>query len=211
MNWETWSVFVVMETVLCADAWTGRPACAAHKRWRTALASPVFASLGILAANAFYFLLSATGVGAVLAASHHLFMAIKWMGAAYLIYLGVSSFFGKHSIVPMPETAVPEMSNRRTFANGFILQVANPKALLFSRRCCRSSSTLANRWRCRWRYSGVTSLRPGIFHPARLRHLGGHSFRNRSSAALRHRYQPHRRGAAGRGWSRAGGSRSLIK
>lgn len=130
MNWETWSVFVVMETVLCLTPGPAVLLVLSQALARGARKS-VFASLGILAANAFYFLLSATGVGAVLAASHNLFVAIKWMGAAYLIYLGVSSFFGKHSIVPMPESAAPDTSNRRTFANGFILQVANPKALLF--------------------------------------------------------------------------------
>ena len=130
MNWETWSVFVVMEAVLCVTPGPAVLLVLSQALARGARKS-VFASFGILAANAFYFLLSATGVGVLLAASHHLFLAIKWMGAAYLIYLGISSFFGKHSIVPMPETAAPEMSNRRTFANGFILQVANPKALLF--------------------------------------------------------------------------------
>ena len=130
MNWETWSVFVVMEAVLCVTPGPAVLLVLSQALARGARKS-VFASLGILAANAFYFLLSATGVGVLLAASHNLFLAIKWMGAAYLIYLGVSSFFGKHSIVPMPEAAAPQMSNRRTFASGFILQVANPKALLF--------------------------------------------------------------------------------
>ena len=130
MNWETWWVFVVMETVLCVTPGPAVMLVLSQALARGARKS-VFASLGILAANAFYFLLSATGVGVLLAASHNLFLAIKWMGAAYLIYLGVSSFCGKHSIVPMPKTTAPQMSNGRTFASGFILQVANPKALLF--------------------------------------------------------------------------------
>jgi threonine/homoserine/homoserine lactone efflux protein len=130
MNWETWWVFVVMETVLCLTPGPAVLLVLSQALARGAKKS-VFASFGILAANALYFLLSATGVGAVLAASHNLFLAIKWIGAGYLIYLGVSSFFGKHSIVPMPESGAFEVSNPRTFANGFILQVANPKALLF--------------------------------------------------------------------------------
>src|ERR1700690_368249 len=102
MNWETWSVFVVMETVLCVTPGPAVLLVLSQALARGARKS-VFASLGILAANAFYFLLSAPGGGVLLAGSHNLFLGIKWMGAAYLIYLGVSSFFGKHSIVPMPE------------------------------------------------------------------------------------------------------------
>lgn len=130
MKWETWWVFVVMETVLCVTPGPAVLLVLSQALARGARKS-VLATCGILAANAFYFLLSATGVGAVLAASHNLFLAIKWIGAAYLIYLGVSSFFGKHSIVPMPERGSSEISNPRSFANGFILQIANPKALLF--------------------------------------------------------------------------------
>jgi len=130
MKWETWWVFVVMEAVLCVTPGPAVLLVLSQALARGARKS-IFASFGILAANAFYFLLSATGVGVVLAASHNLFLVIKWTGAAYLVYLGVSSFFGKHSIVPATESAVPAVSNSRTFANGFILQIANPKALLF--------------------------------------------------------------------------------
>ena len=45
---------------------------------------------GILAANTVYFILSATGDGAILMSSYDLFFTIKWIGAAYLVWLGVS-------------------------------------------------------------------------------------------------------------------------
>src|SRR5436305_11578490 len=43
--------------------------------------------------NAFYFLLSAAGLGAVLLASHDAFTVLKWCGAVYLVYLGVRLIF----------------------------------------------------------------------------------------------------------------------
>ena len=52
------------------------------------------ANAGILAGNAFYFLLSALGLGAVLLASHDVFTAVKFGGALYLAYLGIQTIRG---------------------------------------------------------------------------------------------------------------------
>ena len=48
------------------------------------------ASLGIAAANLFFYFLSAAGIGAAILASHDLFRLIKWAGAAYLVWLGLT-------------------------------------------------------------------------------------------------------------------------
>jgi homoserine/homoserine lactone efflux protein len=92
----------------------------------------VAGSLGILAANAIYFALSATTLGAILRASWQLFMVVKWLGAAYLVWLGLRMIF---SGGPRPESPAqperPRDSTRRSFWLGFVTQSANPKALLF--------------------------------------------------------------------------------
>jgi len=46
----------------------------------------VFATLGIIAVNLLYFLLSLIGVGAALAASSSMFLTLKYAGAAYLVW-----------------------------------------------------------------------------------------------------------------------------
>jgi threonine/homoserine/homoserine lactone efflux protein len=86
---------------------------------------------GIIAANTVYFVLSATGIGAILLASYQLFFAIKWLGAAYLLWLGVSAFFGKSKVLSVGRDERAPVSSARMFLNGFILQMANPKALVF--------------------------------------------------------------------------------
>jgi threonine/homoserine/homoserine lactone efflux protein len=91
----------------------------------------IWSILGILAANTTYFVLSATGIGAVLLASYELFFAIKWIGAAYLVWLGVSAFLGKSKVLSVSGSADRTMAGRYMFANGFILQMSNPKALIF--------------------------------------------------------------------------------
>ena len=59
-----------------------------------------------------------------------MFAAVRWIGAAYLVWLGVSVFVGRSPVLsadPAPDAA----GAGRLFMNGFVLQAANPKALLF--------------------------------------------------------------------------------
>ena len=91
----------------------------------------VWASWGILSANALYFTLSATSLGAVIVASYKLFFLIKWLGAGYLVYLGVRTFFSPTSVVALPESSADPRSGARILRDGFFLQAANPKAILF--------------------------------------------------------------------------------
>ena len=91
----------------------------------------VWASWGILSANVLYFTLSATSLGAVIVASYRLFFLIKWLGAGYLVYLGVRSWFARASVLSLPESKEDSRSGPRILRDGFFLQAANPKAILF--------------------------------------------------------------------------------
>lgn len=86
--------------------------------------------LGILSANVVYFALSATGIGAVLLSSK-LFLAVKWIGAAYLIVLGMRLLFGHNDIVSAPHNTLIDHKSHHLFFDGFALQMSNPKAILF--------------------------------------------------------------------------------
>lgn len=91
----------------------------------------IWSILGILTANTLYFVLSATGIGTVLLTSYDLFFAIKWIGAAYLVWLGISAFFGKSRLLSVSGTGERRPQEPRMYASGFILQMSNPKALIF--------------------------------------------------------------------------------
>ncbi len=87
--------------------------------------------LGIETVNAFFFALSALGLGVLLLASARLFGMIKWVGAGYLIFVGFKMlFFGKHSREP-DKVAVKSVRSLRLYSQGLITQVTNPKAILF--------------------------------------------------------------------------------
>ena len=124
MTWQIWLLFVMTEAVL---SMTPGPAVlyVLAQAIRRGPGQSVWASWGILSANALYFVLSATSLGAVIVASY------KLLGAAYLVYLGLRSFFGKSSILSLPEATPSSRSGPRILRDGFLLQSANPKALLF--------------------------------------------------------------------------------
>ena len=101
-------------------------ACALAHGWRRSL----YATLGILFANALYFAVSATGIGSVIAASHELFAIIRWVGAGYLAYLGLMAIFGKPSPLTISSLAGRPDGGAAIFRSAVLLQMANPKSLL---------------------------------------------------------------------------------
>lgn len=130
MKWQIWVLFVMTEAVLSI---TPGPAVlyVLSQAIRRGPGKSVWASWGILSANALYFTLSATSLGAVIVASYKLFFLIKWLGAGYLVYLGLRSFFAKSSVLALPDPNDNSRSGQRILRDGFFLQAANPKAILF--------------------------------------------------------------------------------
>src|SRR5882672_8705685 len=126
MTWHGWILFVMVETMLCLAPGPAVLLVLSQGLtfgWRGSIA----ANLGILAGNAIYFALSATGLGAVLLASYDLFFAIKWIGAAYLVWLGLGAFLGTSKVLPVRAAAGEPRDAAQLFASGFVLQMANPK------------------------------------------------------------------------------------
>jgi threonine/homoserine/homoserine lactone efflux protein len=74
--------------------------------------------------------LSALGLGAALAASDTLFTVLKWAGAAYLAWLGITSLFSSAADISV-SGGIDASSNSRLMAQGFLVGASNPKALLF--------------------------------------------------------------------------------
>ncbi|MEO0371933.1 MAG: LysE family translocator [Pseudomonadota bacterium] len=89
-----------------------------------------FSIFGIMLATATYFVLSATGLAALILASDLLFLIIKWVGVGYLIYLGLTAMFSKSGGIAVAQTGAVR-STKKLFSQGFIVEFANPKALLY--------------------------------------------------------------------------------
>jgi homoserine/homoserine lactone efflux protein len=72
----------------------------------------------------------ALGLGAILMASETLFNVIKWIGVAYLIYLGIVTWRSR------PRTFVEDTDDRthtarEIFMRGFLVNMTNPKGIIF--------------------------------------------------------------------------------
>jgi homoserine/homoserine lactone efflux protein len=130
VSWQVWGLFALTELVLCVTPGPAVLLVLSQALGRGAARS-VWSSLGILAANATYFIVSATSLGALLVASYRVFSAVRWLGAAYLVWLGLRTFFGRTSIVVDGAACPQPVRSARLFLNGFVLQASNPKSLVF--------------------------------------------------------------------------------
>jgi homoserine/homoserine lactone efflux protein len=130
MTWTIWAVYLIAITALCVT-----PGPAVLLIISQALArgarSANWSILGIESGNVFYYSVSATGLGAVLLTSYKLFFAIKYIGAAYLVWLGILTYLNKATPLSIPSASGMKGSWLQSYLNGLVLQMANPKALLF--------------------------------------------------------------------------------
>jgi threonine/homoserine/homoserine lactone efflux protein len=73
----------------------------------------------------------AFGVGAIVQRSALVFEAMKIVGAAYLIFLGVRMVRERKALSGLLDAAVVPKSPRRIYGDGFVVGVTNPKAAVF--------------------------------------------------------------------------------
>jgi threonine/homoserine/homoserine lactone efflux protein len=74
---------------------------------------------------------SMLGLGALLATSATLFTALKWIGAAYLIYLGIKLWRAPVSVEPTGDVDAPVERPFRIFLHTYIVTALNPKSIVF--------------------------------------------------------------------------------
>jgi threonine/homoserine/homoserine lactone efflux protein len=73
----------------------------------------------------------AAGVGAVVQRSSEAYTAIKFVGAGYLVYLGVQAIRHRHAFSAAIGTPVTARSGRRLLLDGVLVGAANPKMIVF--------------------------------------------------------------------------------
>lgn len=93
----------------------------------------VLTSVGIGTSLMFHVTYTILGLGIVISQSLLLFAIIKWMGAAYLLYIGVMSLRAGRTELEAAggDYAGPRQSASRAFGLGFLANALNPKPVLF--------------------------------------------------------------------------------
>jgi threonine/homoserine/homoserine lactone efflux protein len=85
--------------------------------------------LGIHVGTLIHVAAAAVGLSALLASSAAAFAVVKYMGAAYLIYLGIQKLRNEESLDVSQEASGIRL--RRIFVQGVVVNVLNPKTALF--------------------------------------------------------------------------------
>lgn len=128
MAWETWLAFAAASallmvipgpTILLVISY------ALGQGWRAALPMAIGVALGDFTAMT----LSMLGLGALLAASATIFTILKWVGAAYMIWLGVKLWRAGGSLNAKPRSDGASMM--RMLGHAWIVTALNPKSIIF--------------------------------------------------------------------------------
>ncbi|PVX71622.1 LysE family translocator [Paraburkholderia unamae] len=142
MSLHTWWLFLVTVFVVCAIPGPNMLLIMSHgAQYGLRRSSATMA--GCLSALVLMLAVSAAGLGVFLQAWPAMFNALRFIGAAYLVYLGVKAWGA-----PVPESTADVVSNATTAAmqdaarpmrsplalyrNGFFVGASNPKAILFA-------------------------------------------------------------------------------
>jgi homoserine/homoserine lactone efflux protein len=130
MNWDAYLIFAVTTAVVCL---TPGPAAllVVAQGASNGFRSSYWAIGGIALGNAIYFALSATGIAALIVASGTLFSIVKWVGVAYLFYLGWAAIRSRASALTISGNAGRTVHGWRAFWQAVVVELSNPKALLY--------------------------------------------------------------------------------
>ena len=128
MPFENWLAFTAASTVLLiipGPTVLLVVSYALGQGWRTAVPMAVGVALGDFTAMT----LSMLGLGALLATSATLFTALKWVGAAYLVWLGIKLWRAGGALEATPRTDV--VSAAKMLGHAWLVTALNPKSITF--------------------------------------------------------------------------------
>ena len=99
---EAWALFCLTEFVLCLNPGPSNLVVMSQSLTRGASAG-LRATAGVIAANAIYFAVSASGLLALHSLSAEAFSIIKWCGAAYIAWVGLSLIIRSFKSAPVAQ------------------------------------------------------------------------------------------------------------
>ncbi len=130
MSYETWFYYLLIILVLTS---TPGPSVlfSVSNGLNGGVKKAFFGALGGTSAITIIMTLSFTGMGVLIMASDIAFNIVKWIGVAYLIYLGASAILSKDESFLVDGKASKPQSFIATNFSGFMVGASNPKTILF--------------------------------------------------------------------------------
>ena len=92
----------------------------------------LLATAGVATSEAVHIVVAAAGLAALFAAVPIAFTVVRIVGAAYLIYLGVQIIRHRRDSQEAASVIGTEVSGRRTYLNGLLTNLLNPKMVTFT-------------------------------------------------------------------------------
>ncbi|WP_328449561.1 MULTISPECIES: LysE family translocator [unclassified Amycolatopsis] len=131
MTWSTYAGFAAMMALLAMMP--GPDTMVVLKNALTGGArGGGWACAGITVANFLQGTAAALGLGAVITRYQPVFVTVKWLGAAYLVYLGVQALRGawRGDYEALDDVRRARASRSRRFREGFLSNITNPKVIV---------------------------------------------------------------------------------
>jgi threonine/homoserine/homoserine lactone efflux protein len=132
MTWGSYAAFAVFAAVVVLAPGPDF-AVVVKNTLRGGCSDGRFTAAGVVASCVVQGTAAALGIGVVIARSQQVFLAIRWIGVAYLLYLGVQALLSLRSNHESPEpSATPRPSRVHpagSFRQGFLSNITNPKVL----------------------------------------------------------------------------------
>lgn len=92
----------------------------------------MFTALGVTCAVATHMVYCVAGLAVVITTTPWLFMLLKYVGAAYLIFIGIQALLSRgNSKMDLSNVAPETTSLKKAFLQGYLCNLLNPKATLF--------------------------------------------------------------------------------
>lgn len=130
MALETWLAFFVASWIISISPGSGAiyaMSCGMNHGFRRGFVGTLGLIAGIWTALA----IVAIGLGAILSASGLAFAALKWLGVAYLVYLGIKQWRAPATPLAAAQNDEAQTSARSLITRGWAVNATNPKGIVF--------------------------------------------------------------------------------
>ena len=130
MSWSLWLAFFAASWAISISPGPGAVAVMSASM-RHGFARGYCATFGLVLGLWTQLLVVAVGLGAVIATSALAFAAVKWLGVAYLVYLGIRQWRAPPRAMALDANLGGRTSIRRIVAETWLLNAVNPKGTAF--------------------------------------------------------------------------------